>query len=209
MRASSDARFPARLHARSLEVTSSKSSSPPQQARPLTMQRGPARSGSACNAFACNARALHAMLRMQCSGSACNAFGSETGSSRRRPGRRHRSERALAQWGSSSVSSVWVCVAWVAPKGQGSDAHRTDLPCEACSRLAGALATALAMALATALATEFVRCIMRGVRWTRRLGRRGRRGLLTCAVPNYAQNTPPPTQLATWHGTLRKTFVRA
>ena len=56
-RASSDARLRARLHARSLEVTSPTSSSPPHQARPLTMQRGPARSGSACNAFACNARA--------------------------------------------------------------------------------------------------------------------------------------------------------
>ena len=143
-RASSDARLPARLHARSLEVTSPTSSSPPHQARPLTMQRGPARSGSACNAFACNARALHAMLRMQCSGSACNAFGAETGSSRRRPGRRHRSGRALASWG---CSSVWVCAAWVAPKGQGSDVHGTVLPCEACSRLAGALAT------------EFVRCM--------------------------------------------------
>ena len=124
-RASSDARFPARLHARSLEVTSPKSSSPPQQARPPTMQRGPARSGSACN-----------------------AFGSETGSSRRRPGRRHRSERALAHWGSSSVSSVWVCAAWVAPKGQGSDAHETRLPCEA-SR---------PVVLATALETGCVRC---------------------------------------------------
>ena len=150
-RASSDARLRARLHARSLEVTSPTSSSPPHQARPLTMQRGPARSGSACNAFACNARALHAMLRMQCSGSACNAFGAETGSSRRRPGRRHRSGRALASWGCSSVSSVWVCAAWVAPKGQGSDAHGTVLPYEASSRLAGALATALA--------TEFVRCM--------------------------------------------------
>ena len=56
-RVSSDARLPARLHAidHPSRVSSAPSSVPtsssrPPQARPPTMQRGPARSGSACKA---------------------------------------------------------------------------------------------------------------------------------------------------------------